>query len=91
MTRWRKAKTAPKDGIEIIVWTSTPKGFQDMTCTVYWDEHDNIWRWYDTHEAFNGTIHGWVPYPQPVGPRPDGFDNLKELLTKPSILEKHDN
>lgn len=66
-------KNIPKDGREVIVWTSSKKGFQDATTTINWYEAENQWLWCNTDYIFSGPIHGWMDYPQPhARHRPDG-------------------
>ena len=60
----------PKDGRDIIVWTSSNEGFPDITATI-WCSAKIGWLWESTGEEFMGPIHGWIDYPKPHGPRPD--------------------
>jgi len=70
MTTWNTTEP-PKDGREIIVWTSSKRGFKDITCTINYC--DDRWIWSCNDDLFKGPIHGWMDYPQPMGDtRPDG-------------------
>jgi hypothetical protein len=63
----------PRDGRTIIVWTSSTKGFADMTCAVHWYEAEQCWMWDSSEAPFKGVIHGWLDWPEPHGTtRPDG-------------------
>ncbi len=71
-TDWNTTEP-PRNSSEIIVWTSSRKGFPDITASIYWSQIDGCWRWVETDDKFRGPIHGWILYPQPAGGvRPDG-------------------
>jgi hypothetical protein len=73
---WQPPETAPKDGRDIIVWTSSSKGFQDMTVAINWYagfDDEGAWVWAGSGDRFLGPIHGWMEWPDPhAGERPDG-------------------
>ena len=57
---WRLIETAPKDGTEILAWSS-----RDGTFVVFW--HQGAWLWtshdLDGDEELNATH--WMPLPEP--------------------------
>lgn len=63
--KWLPFTTAPQNGVEIIGWLSSDKGFQDTTANIVF--HEDCWSWADSLDPIKrpDLIHGWQHYPDP--------------------------